>query len=151
MILIMPTKQDELKEVDMFKDIDIDELIETTKLEILPKYETIKPKDTTTERIVKIVSLPKAKFIEKKADGSLLNKDLLFMTISDNSIVYSLSAESIALRRSLIALAMKLCNAEVKADIDMSVLIDKYAIIKRVEFTAKGFTQSPIQFFQYKK
>jgi len=143
----MPTKQENSEKVDMFKDIDIDELIKTSKLEILPKYETIQPKDLTTERLIKIVSLPKAKYIEKKADGSILDKNLLFMVISDNGIDYSLSAESIALRRSLIVLAMKLCNAETKDDIDMSILIDKFAIIKRVQFKAKGFVQQPIQFF----
>ena len=126
---------------------DLNELIETTKLEILPKYDLIKPDDLITSRKVKILSLPVSKYIEK--DGKKLN--LTFITISDNDIAYSLPFNSIALQRSLLSLAIEKSKADIKENIDLSVVLNVLIGIKREQFTAKGFTQSPYKFYNLDK
>lgn len=134
------SKKAEKSNETFFDDIDLNELIETTKLEILPKYDIIKEDDLTTSRKVIIESLPIKKFIEK------IGKELWFMEISDNGIRYSLPCNSIALRRSLIALAIDK-NTNDKTEIDFSKILGKSAFIKREQFTAKGFTQAPLKFY----
>lgn len=137
-------KQNETEKANLLDNIDLVELIETTNLDILPNFQksVIVESDLTTIRRVIINSLPTSKFIKK------VGKELLFMTIIYNGIKYSLSADSIALRRSLYSLAIKECNAKTKDDIDLSSILGKKFVIKRREFTSKsGFTASPLQFF----
>lgn len=143
----MPEKKDASKTESnaLLDDIDLDELIETTNLDILPKYEAIDKDDLTTIRKVVIHSLPKFSYVEK------VGKDLRFMVISENGVKFSLPADSIALRRSLISLAIKECKATTKEAIDMSKVIGKMYGIKRERFEAKGFTQAPYKFFNLEK
>jgi len=135
-------KSDNAENISLYDDIDLDEIVETTNLNILPKYEQIAKDDLTTIRKIVILSLPKPVYIEK------VKKQLRFMMISENGVKFSLPADSIALRRSLISLAIKESKAKSKDDIDMSKVIGKMYGIKREQFTAKGFTQSPFKFFE---
>jgi len=135
-------KSDNTENISLYDDIDLDEIVETTNLNILPKYEQIGKDDLTTIRKIIILSLPKPVYIEK------VKKQLRFMMISENGVKFSLPADSIALRRSLISLAIKESKAKSKDDIDMSKVIGKMYGIKREQFTAKGFTQSPFKFFE---
>ena len=131
-----------IKEINpLFKDIDLAELLETTNMDILPKYNLISENDLTTIRKVKIEKLPYTKYIEK------VEKELTFMIISDNGIKYSLSCDSIALRRSILSCAIKITKAKDIESIDLSKIVGILLGIKREKFTAKGFTQSPFKFF----
>ena len=122
---------------------DLNEVFETTQLDILPKYDIIKTDDLTTIRKIKITSLPISKHLEVK--GKEL--DLTFITISDNEMRYSLPFNSIALQRSFIGVAIKLSKAKSVAEIDFSKVLNKIIGIKREQFEAKGFTQAPFKFF----
>lgn len=126
---------------------DLVELVETTNLNILPKYDMIPENDLTTSRKVVICELPKSATVEK--DGQIL--DLNFITISDNNIKYSLPFNSKALQRSFIAMAIKESKALNYKDIDFSKIIGKMVGLKREQFTAKGFTQAPLKFFRLDK
>lgn len=143
----MTTDKKETKETKQAKNWldfhDLKEIYETTMLKILPKYEMIKKDDLTTMRKIKILSLPIDKIVEK--DNETL--DLTFINISDNDVSYSLPFNSKALQRSLISLAINVCNAKSISEIDLSKVIGKIIGIKRERFTAKGFTQSPLKFF----
>ena len=125
------------------KDHDLTEILETSKLMILPKYDLIPENDLITSRRIRIVSLPETKQITKDGKDLVLN----FITISDNDIKYSLPFNSIALQRSFIGLAIKFSNAKTKKDIDFSKVLNKLIGIKREQFTAKGFTQQPYKFY----
>ena len=120
---------------------DLNELITTTNKDIKPKYEMIPKGNTDIIRKVIIISLPKDFISEKKG------LELTAMTINDTGIEYSLPFDSVALQRSLISLAIKECDAKTVKDIDLSKVIGKMYGIKREQFTAKGFTQSPLKFF----
>jgi len=122
---------------------DLNELIETTKLEILPKYDLIQEDDLLTSRKVIIESLPESKEIVK--NGKTLN--LTFITIRDNDIKYSLPFNSKALQRSLIQIAIKESKAIKQTDIDLSKVIGKFVGLKREQFEAKGFIQQPYKFY----
>ena len=145
----MTGKQEKAKETDNTEVIenwldnhDLDELIETTNMKILPKYEIIVENDLITSRKVIINSLPKKVFVEKA------NQDLEYMTIIDSGIKYSLPFNSKALQRSLISLAIKESKAKTRETIDMSKVLGKMYIIKRKQFTSKsGFTTAPLSFF----
>jgi len=142
------TKEPKKTEIKTFlDDIDLDELVDTTWMDILPKYDLIPKDDLLTSRKVKILVLPKQKYIEKTKDGKVIDKELWFMAISDNDVKYSLNADSIALRRSIGSIAIKLSKAKVKSEIDLSKVLNVLVGIKRREFTAKGFKQAPLQFF----
>lgn len=133
-------KNDNSNETSVFDDINLDELINTTNLNISDKYDMIDADDLKTIRKVKIVELPVRKNVKK------FNKDLLFMKISDNDKVFSIGADSISLRRSLLACAIKLCNAETKEQIDLSVLIGKLVNIQRTEFKDSYGKHTPYNF-----
>lgn len=143
----MTGEKNEAKETNWLDDHDLDEIIETSKLDILPKYELIKKGDLITSRKIMIIGLPETKIIEK--DGETLK--LTFITIKDNDIKYSLPFNSKALQRSLVSLAIKESKAKTKKDIDFSKVLGKLIGIKREEFTAKGFTQAPHKFFSLDK
>lgn len=127
----------------IFSDIDLTEIVKTTNLDIKPKYDLIPKGDLLTIRNVSIVSLPKYKLVI--VDGAEMN--LMFMELNDNGIIYSLPCSSVALRRSIVAIAIRLCGAKTQAEIDISKVIGTQLCIKREQFTAKGFTQSPLKFF----
>ena len=124
---------------------DLNEVINTTNLEILPKYDIIAKDDLITTRKVVIDSLPIRKFIEKA------NKDLDYITIVDNGIKYSLPFNSIALQRSYIALAIKESNATKQSEIDFSKILGKTYGLKREKFTAHGYEQAPLKFYSLEK
>ena len=124
---------------------DLNEIINTTNLDILPKYEIISENDLITTRKVIIDSLPIRKFIEKA------NKDLDYITIIDNGIKYSLPFNSIALQRSYIALAIKESKATKQSEIDFSMILGKTYGLKREKFTAHGFEQAPLKFYSLEK
>lgn len=127
-------------------DIDIDELIETTNLNILPDYakEIIPKDDFQTTRKVVIETLPKIKNI----DTEKFTGKRRFMTISDNGILYSVAIDSISFYRSFIALDIKINKVKEKKDIDLSRLIGKTVGIKRIQFTNKdGLTNQCLNFF----
>ena len=126
---------------------DLTELVNTSNLNILPKYDMIPENDLITMRKIVIVGLPKSVIVDK--DDKTLN--LNFITISDNGIEYSLPFNSKALQRSFIILAVKESKAMNKTEIDFSKIIGKMYGIKREQFTAKGFTQSPLKFFRLEK
>ena len=126
---------------------NLNEIMETSKLDILPKYDIITENDLITSRKVVILSLPESKEIKK--DDKVLN--LTFITISDNDIAYSLPFNSIALQRSFITLAIQMSKAKSQKDIDFSKVLGKFVGIKREQFTAKGFTQSPLKFYNLSK
>lgn len=143
----MTTDKKETKETKETKNWldshDLQEIYNTTMLKILPKYDLIQEKDLTTMRKIQILSLPIDKIIEK--DNETL--DLTFINISDNDVSYSLPFNSKALQRSLIALAINVCNAKSIKEIDLSKIIGKTIGIKREQFVSHGFTQSPLKFF----
>ena len=56
-----------------------------------------------------------------------------------------------ALQRSFVALAIKFSNATTKTEIDFATVLGKTVGIKREQFTAQGFTQSPLKFFVLEK
>ena len=126
---------------------DLTELINTTNLNILPKYDMIPENDLITTRKVVITSLPKAVSVMK--DNTMLN--LHFITISDNGISFSLPFNSKALQRSLISLAIKESKAINKKDIDFSKVIGKMFGLKREQFESKGFIQAPLKFYRLDK
>lgn len=127
-------------------DIDLNELIKTTNLNIIEKYNLIPTDDLTTARRVVIKSLPKPVFV-KKIKNTEFNKYLLFMTISDNGKLYSINVDAISTRRSLIACAIKTSNIANKDDIDLSVLIDKMVGIKRTSFKDSYGIHTPLNFY----
>jgi len=138
------TVKDFPKKADLWSGIDTNEILETSKLEILPSFNklVIKEKDFNTVKHVVIAKLPYAKYIEK------VGRELLFMEVICDGIRYSLPADSIALRRSLISLAIKECEAKEPSEIDINAIVGKTYAIKRREFTSKsGFISSPLQFF----
>lgn len=127
-------------------NIDINELIETTKMNILPDYakKVIPRDDFQTSRRVIIESLPK----EKNIKSNKWSGKRTFMTISDNGILYSVAIDSISFYRSLIALDIKMNNVETKDDIDLSRLLGKMVGIKRIQFTNKdNLTNQCLNFF----
>ena len=126
---------------------DLNELIETSNLDILPKYEIIKENDLITSRKVIIDSLPKHVSTVKNNT----NLELEYVNIMDSEIRYSLPFNSKALQRSFIILAIKESNAKKPNEIDFSKLIGKMYGLKREQFTTKGFTQSPLKFFRLEK
>jgi len=126
---------------------DLNELIETSNLDILPKYEIIKEDDLITSRRVIIDSLPKHVSTIKNNT----NLELEYVNIIDSEIKYSLPFNSKALQRSFIILAIKESNAKEPKDIDFSKLIGKMYGLKREQFTAKGYTQSPLKFYRLDK
>jgi len=140
-------KTDKSVESNWLDEHNLNELIDTTNLNILPKYDMIPKDDLITTRKVVIVSLPKAVSVEK--DGTMLN--LQFITISDNGITFSLPFNSKALQRSLISLAIKESKAIHKKDIDFSKILGKMYGLKREQFTTKGYTQSPLKFYRLDK
>lgn len=138
------------KELSMIDDIDLDELIETTQLEILPDFakEVIIKDDFKTVRKVIIESLP----VFKEIDSEKFKGTIRVMKIIDNGVIYSLKADSIALRRSLFALDITMNQVKDKKDIDISRLIGKTVAIKRIQFTNKaGQTNQALQFFPLEK
>ena len=141
-----PNKTDKNVEATSWLDThDLNEVINTTNLDILPKYDIIIENDLITTRKVIIDSLPIRKFIEKA------NKDLDYITIIDNGIKYSLPFNSVALQRSFISLAIKESKATKQEEIDFSKILGKMYGLKREQFTAQGFTQSPLKFFSLEK
>jgi len=124
--------------------INLDELIETTNLNIIPKFDLIAKGDLITTVKAKILSIPKEKELTKK-DGEKLT--IPIMEVEVQGIKYQLFCSSIALQRSIISLAIKECNADTRDKIDLSKIIGKTYNLKRDEFTAKGFTQAPLKFF----
>jgi len=142
-------KPNEINETNDFDDSwldkhDLDEIIKTTNLNILPKYEIIQENDLLTTRKVIIDGIPKRVDVIK--DNT--NLKLLYLTIIDSGVHYSLPLNSIALQRSYIALAIKECKATSKEQIDFSKIIGKMYGLKRETFTSKGYTQSPLKFFR---
>ena len=128
---------------------DLTEIIATTNLDILPKYEIIAENDLITSRKVIIDSIPVRKFISKA------NKDLDYITIIDSGIKYNLPFNSIALQRSYISLAIKECKATTIKEIDFSKILGKMYGIKREQFTINRdntlYTQAPLKFFILEK
>lgn len=123
---------------------DLDEVIETTNLDILPKFDLINDGDLETTKHIKLLGLPFSKEIEK--DGKELT--LTFLEISHKGIKYSLPFNSKALQRSFLSIAIKECSAENPSEIDLSIMLGKKVGIKREQFKAKGFTQSPYKLFR---
>lgn len=143
------TKNTNTSDKSILDNINLDELIKTTNLEILPNYtkDVILDNDLKTIRQVIIESLPEAKDIESEK----FTGQRLFMKIKDNGILYNLSADSVSLRRSLIALDIQENNVQSKDEIDLSRLIGKMYNIKRVKFTSKnGLTNTALNFFLIK-
>ena len=126
---------------------NLDEIIDTTNLDILPKYDIIQENDLITIRKVVIAGIPKRVDVVK--EGTNLTLD--FLSITDSGVKYSLPFNSKALQRSYIALAIKECKATNKSEIDFSKIIGKMYGLKREQFTAKGFTQAPLKFFRLEK
>ena len=140
----MVDKKTENVKTDSWIDThDLNEVIETTNLDILPKYDLIKESDLITVRKVVIMSLPKNVEVVKK--GKMLS--LHFITISDNGINYSLPFNSIALQRSFLSIAIKESKAKSKTEIDLSKVLGKMLGLKREQFEAHGFIQAPLKFF----
>jgi len=131
---------------------NLNEIVDTTNLNILPKYDAIPENDLITTRKVIIESLPIDKHVVKKDKTEL---DLTFITISDNGIKFSLPFNSKALQRSLISLAIKESKAMNKKDIDFSKILGKMYGLKREQFSVERngivFTQSPLKFFMLSK
>lgn len=126
--------------------INIDELIETTKMEILPDYakEILKPHDLFTSRKVIIDSLP----TWKEIDTPKWKGTRRFMTILDNSRKYQVAIDSKSFLRSLVALDIKINDVKQKSDIDLSRLIGLEVGIKRIEFTNKdGLINEALNFY----
>lgn len=151
----MPSKQEKnaIPEMpkNLYDDIDISEIVETTNMDILPKYDKIPKGNLDIARRISIGKIPYYKFIPKDKDGKEINAWLRFMEILDNGIRYSLSADSVALRRSLNSCAIKVLritdSKEFNAETDLQCLEGMTLIVKRRQFKAKGFTQAPLQFF----
>lgn len=130
----------------LLDNIDMDELVGTTNLDIIDKYDIIDKDDTTTIRKVVIKSLPEPKFI-KEIKGKPFNKYLLYMLISDSGKLYSLNVDAISTRRSIGSIAIKLCKAKTKEQVDLSIVIGKLVGIKREAFTTSYGEHKPLKFF----
>lgn len=130
-------------------DIDIDNVIKTANMDILPDYanEVIPKDDFKTIRKVIIETLPTFKEIDtKKFKGTRK-----FMQISDNNVIFQLAIDSKSLMRSLVALDVKMHVVKEKKELDLSRLIGKMVGIKRVEFTNKdGYINQCLNFFPLK-
>ena len=150
-VVIMSEKKKPNKSNDSMEtwldEHNLDEIVETTNLDILPKYDIIPKDDLITIRKVVISGIPKRVDVVK--DGSNLSLD--FLSITDSGVKYSLPFNSKALQRSYISLAIKECKAKDKTEIDFSKIIGKMYGLKREQFTAKGFTQAPLKFFRLEK
>ena len=128
--------------------INLTELIETTNMDIKPKYSLIPKDDFLTIRRVSIISLPITKDVVKnKGTKNEKTLSLSFMEISDNGIIYSLPANSMSLRRSIISCAITLSEIKDIKDLDLSVVLGKLLGIKREKFTAKGYDAQALKFF----
>ena len=128
--------------------LDLTEIVETTNLDIKPKFLAIPKDDFLTVRKVQIISLPVQKdvILDKGKKTERAGK-LFYMEINDNDVIYSLPANAVALRRSIIACAVKLSGAVDEKGIDLSIVLNKLLGIKRVSFTAKGFIAQSLIFF----
>lgn len=144
----MVDKKDSNQTISWLDSHDLDEVIKTSDMRILPKYNGIMEKDLLTTRRVIIESLPVDKHIKTK-DGKEL--DLTFITISDNDVMYSLPFNSKALQRSLLTLAIRESNASNKSEIDLSKVIGKMVGLKREQFKAKGFDAESYKFYSLDK
>lgn len=113
---------------------NIDEILETEKLDIKDEF-SIPENDFTTVRKIKICSMPYIKKgIKTKTHGII---DAYFVDIKENGIDKVLWYESKVLQRSFIATAIKLCNAKTKSELDLSVMLGKMVNIRRISFTDK--------------
>lgn len=132
---------------------NLDELLSTTNLDILPDFskEVIREGNLTTSRKVIIETLPERKEISDK-QGNTKKAD--YITISDNGIIYQCPCGK-ACQRSLISLAIKLKQKELKrklkdkSEIDLSIILGKVAIARRRVFKTDDMDEpaQPIQFF----
>lgn len=131
-------------------DIDMDELIKTTNLNILPDYakEVIIKDDFLTSRKVIIDSLP----VWKDIKGKNWSGRRRIMTIIDNGKRYNAIIDSTSFMRSLIALDIKMNKVIDKYGIDLSRLIGKEVGIHRIQFTNKnGLLNQALNFFIWKE
>lgn len=160
----MPEKQPkQIKESsdDWTRGIPSDEIIKTTNMNIHDDYgKTIILKDDhLTARKVFITQLPERKPIKDKKTGK--EKMLLYMQVKEpaSQIEYSMSAESIATRRSLQAIKIKMAQAiagkeltpnELEAITNekfMEMLEGKLVGIKRRPFDTEYGQVDPLQFY----
>ena len=140
------TDNTEKAKESFFDDINLKEIVKTTNMDILDKYDLIEADDNTTIRKVKIIELPK-KVLVKEIKGKPFNKKLWFMTISDNGKLYSLNADSISLRRSIVSLAIKLSKAKTEQEIDFEKILNVLVGICRTKFEDSFGIHTPYNFF----
>ena len=150
---VIKLEEENIDKIDEFEWLlthDLEELVNTANLKILPPFNFINEDDLKTTLNIIIRDLPKTKHVISK--DKTIDANIPYAIVEFNGIEYSLQSGSKALQRSMIIKAieytqMKLKKTITKNEIDLSILIDKMFSIKREKFTTKGFTQSPYKIF----
>lgn len=134
---------------------DLDEIINTTHMEIIDTYNIIEKDDLLHSRKVIIETLPEIKVVEK---GEHQGLELTTMNITDQGKLYQLLLNAKSTQRSIIRMAIleseKQLNRKIKdkSEIDMSLIIGKLYLLKRERVKVKGYPeQRPLIFSEIKK
>lgn len=141
-------KDDSIETSEWLGNHDFNEIIETTNMEILDKYDLIPKDDFTKIRKVKIMTLPTTKQVDSKE----FKGKMTTMTINDSGKLYNLRCNSIATQRSIIQMAIKESQKHLKRklkdkkEIDMSLILGKLYNLSRKSFKAQGFNAQALVF-----
>lgn len=140
----------EVDEFEWLNQHDLEELVKTANLKILPPFNFIEEGDLETTLEIILRDLPKSKHVESK--DKKIDAIIPYAVVEFKGILYSLQSGSKALQRSILTKAIEFTQAKLrriitKDEIDLSTVIDKTFKIKRDEFTAQGFTQAPYKIF----